>query len=288
MTTQEFDLLEFVERLEEGESIEELGLPAGMFAKCLAYENQCTGRYHGPQGYMTGHSMRHHYPQHTASSAYVFESIIPSVETEGYDDDAASRAAKEQINKPSLHPVETLVTPPNFSTLPFRTAKGLAAHPFGPALNTFKPSAPVLDQSIKHESLDVGKMRSFIEVMDLTGGEDHMHSKVPEQQQSFAHGGHQPATPRIRLTAAGLAQKRLRDPEASPFGKSVDRKRQKLITDYTKSDVQKETLSEIQKFRSDAVIVGKALSEEAVYSDEDYAEDDDDENDNGGFRISSV
>lgn len=291
MTSQEFDLLEFVERLEEGETIEDLNMDLDLRVKCLLYENQ-KGRSaldalhtydHFAQDY--GYAYPSYPPynsQYPASRFGSSEMIIPSIERDDDEDDTNIKT-EENLTQAAQDSVDTLPPPITFPELSHRPALGLSSLPLRNRSEFVLPARPVLNQQTDHEFLKINKLSSQIEIIDLT---DEVHPAQPNKDQAqrvSTHNAQHPSTPRIRLTAAGLAQKRLRNASATPFGSSVEPKRRKLKRGDQKRD-HEEPLMELQKFRTDPAVLDRYMPEDAVDSDEDYNEEEND----GGNRIGSV
>jgi hypothetical protein len=294
--TDEYNILESIERIEEGESYEDVQLHPEILARCLKYDNNVKGRNafnapsaygHPDYGYGTGYlshpPYNSHYPAfHRGSS----ETILPSIERDS-DEDDCNVEAKEKLTKPPYDPVKTLLRTMPFSHLPHRAALGLPSLPLRTRSEVVLPTRPVVDNNNDEEYLDIDKFPTHVNVIDLTRDSDPMQVAKEDVRRVFTRNDHQPSTPRIKLTAAGLAQKRLRNISSTPFGNNIDPKRRKLISDYKRSGGRHDSWTELQKFRRDPAVMGNALPEETVFSDEESNEDNNEEH-NRGYKIGSV
>jgi hypothetical protein len=297
--TDEFNLLESIERIEEGENFEDVDLHPEMLTQCLEYDNRAKNRSgfnpdsaydYLAQGYGSGYPLHPPHPQHSTFYQQSFETVLPSIEKDSDDEndkfnDKTGKISAYPAYAPTRRPLRYAALP----SLPIRQAQGLRSHPARAGTSALMmPSKPVLGQSDDSEFLDVDKLPPYIEVIDLTGDEHPTQPRKEEHQRVSAHNHHQLSTPRIKLTAAGLAQKRLRDPSATPFGRNGDPKRRKIESEDQKGGAHEELFMGLQRFRTDPAVLGRAMPENAVDSDEGGEEDENDDQQNGGYRVGSV
>ncbi len=292
--TEEFELLESIERVEEGERYEDLNLDPTTLNRCLKYDEQAkkmlvnteTAWSSMSQQYSRQYAGPAYHPQESTFRYDTSDMVLPSIEKDSNDE---NEMRNNEMRRGRLQPAYSpsamhsrLITRPNH---PMRSAPLGMSHPSaaGPSASMM-PTMSTPQRFNQSGRPNTRKPRRFA-VADSRAEERYAGRRQAEGEESFVQESHHRSAPRIRLTAAALAQKHLRS-VPSTFETGGDAKRQKLMPTSQHFDMHRGRLSEIEKFRTDPTVMGRAVPEHAVSSEETDEEDEDGEGEE--YEIESV
>jgi hypothetical protein len=268
--TEEYDLLEYIQRLEEGESYKDLNLPPEMLTLCLQYDDNQRKRskFNAPRMYGSP-NYNEYFPNPPLVPHRSSETILPSIERDGYDDQ----------DKPNIKTENHLTLPQHGQVNPPRRAmpSSTLLHPtaLGQLSSSLRRDSDVtlpmrLDRGREEieEFFNVGRKQTKKDIIDFKREPESMEPRENEPARVLTNNDRHPSTPRIQLTATGLAQKHLRSGGLSTlFGSRGHHKRQKLITDYRQPETSKDPKADIQTFRANPAVAGREIPEHAVPSE---------------------
>jgi hypothetical protein len=272
--TEEYDLLQFIQRLEEGESYKDLNLQPEMLTLCLQYDDNQKKRnkFNAPRMYGSP-NYNEYFPNPPLVPHRSSETILPSIERDGYDD-------QDKLN---IKTENYLTLPQHGQVNPPRRAMPSSALPHPTALGQSSSSlrrdsdvtlAMRLDRGREEieEFFNIDRKQTKKEIIDFKRELESVEPRENEPARVLANNDRHPSTPRIQLTATGLAQKHLRSGGISTlFGSH--HKRQKFITDYHQSETSKDPKVDIQTFRADPAVTGREMPEHAVSSEKKEKKD---------------